>query len=65
MSEYLVWQKSSFSGPGDGNECLELAARSHDLALRESDDPALILTTSPDRLRALLSLMREGDPLGH
>ncbi|MGP3969485.1 DUF397 domain-containing protein [Streptomyces sp. 6N223] len=64
MSEHIAWQKSSFSGGGDGNECLELAARSQDLAFRESDDPALILTTNRDRLGALLSLIKANDPIG-
>ncbi|MDX3531502.1 DUF397 domain-containing protein [Streptomyces sp. ID05-39B] len=31
------WQKSSFSGGGDGNNCLELASTPTTLHLRESD----------------------------
>ncbi|MEV6178807.1 DUF397 domain-containing protein [Streptomyces sp. NPDC052015] len=44
----LDWQKSSFSGSGDGNNCLELAATPTTLRLRESDTPA---TASPQPLR--------------
>lgn len=35
----LQWQKSSFSGPGDGNECIEVVRDESDLRLRESDAP--------------------------
>lgn len=41
------WQKSSYSGPDDGNDCLELTSTSTTLHLRESDTPTTILTTSP------------------
>ncbi|GAB2923130.1 DUF397 domain-containing protein [Streptomyces mayteni] len=55
------WQKSSFSGGGDGNDCLELGGAPSALALRESDDPDVVLTTSPARLAALLGAVRESD----
>ncbi|MFF3415499.1 DUF397 domain-containing protein [Streptomyces sp. NPDC002698] len=48
------WQKSSFSGPGDGNECVELARAEDTLLLRESDDPERILSVTPQGLAALL-----------
>jgi Domain of unknown function (DUF397) len=48
------WQKSSFSGMEPDNNCLELAAFPHGPALRESDDPAVVLATTPARLAALL-----------
>ncbi|MFE1289512.1 DUF397 domain-containing protein [Streptomyces sp. NPDC058751] len=48
------WQKSSFSGPGDGNECVELAQVEDTLLLRESDDPERILSVTPQGLAALL-----------
>ncbi|MEU6995900.1 DUF397 domain-containing protein [Streptomyces sp. NPDC046465] len=50
------WQKSSFSGPGDGNECVELALEGSCLMLRESDEPDHILALSP---RALASLVEK------
>jgi hypothetical protein len=56
-SGYISWRKSSFSA--DGNNCLELAmtpgAAVH---IRESDDPAVVLNTTPARLAALLTLAR-------
>ncbi|MEW2388739.1 DUF397 domain-containing protein [Streptomyces venezuelae] len=49
------WQKSTFSGGGDGNECVELARDESNLLLRESDDPDRILTLTPAALSALIS----------
>ncbi|WAL96767.1 DUF397 domain-containing protein [Streptomyces sp. Je 1-369] len=51
----LQWQKSSFSGPGDGNECIEVVRDESDLRLRESDAPTHILTLAPQALAALIS----------
>ncbi|MFD7135598.1 DUF397 domain-containing protein [Streptomyces sp. NPDC059894] len=48
------WQKSSFSGSGDGNNCLELASTPTTLHLRESDDPATVLTTTATPFTHLL-----------
>ncbi|ARF55625.1 DUF397 domain-containing protein [Streptomyces gilvosporeus] len=54
----LTWQKSSFSGGGNG-DCVELAAdpdgRIH---LRESDRPGDILTMAPGRLRAFVEYVK-------
>ncbi|MCX4763984.1 DUF397 domain-containing protein [Streptomyces sp. NBC_01275] len=54
------WQKSSFSGFGDGNNCLELASTPTPatLHLRESDTPTTILTTDPAALAHLLAGIR-------
>ncbi|ATL29245.1 DUF397 domain-containing protein [Streptomyces formicae] len=49
------WQKSSFSGPADGTECIELARDENTLLLRESDTPHHILTLTPTALSALIS----------
>lgn len=55
------WQKSSFSGSGDGNNCVELAAISPALVgLRESDTPATILTTTPVPITELLRAITSG-----
>ena len=55
----IQWQKSSFSGPGDGNECVELAHTEASLLLRESDAPARTLPMTPTTLAALLAHLRE------
>ncbi|QFQ97999.1 DUF397 domain-containing protein [Streptomyces phaeolivaceus] len=48
------WQKSSFSGGGEGNTCLELVAAPDEIHLRESDTPTTRLRTAPTPLAALL-----------
>jgi hypothetical protein len=58
----LKWQKSSFS-EGGTETCVEVAAdltgtRRH---LRESDDPAMVVTTSPAALRALIVSIKAGE----
>jgi hypothetical protein len=52
------WQKSSFSGSGDGNACVELATAPGTVHLRESETPATLLTTTPTTLAALLHRIR-------
>ncbi|MER6088394.1 DUF397 domain-containing protein [Streptomyces bluensis] len=54
------WQKSSFSGPGDGNACVELAATPSALHLRESDLPHTGVTTAPIPLAHLLHGIKTG-----
>ncbi|MEU9211984.1 DUF397 domain-containing protein [Streptomyces sp. NPDC048415] len=56
----LNWQKSSFSGSGDGNACLELATTPDTLHLRESDTPTTHLTTTPTPLAHLLHHIKTG-----
>ena len=34
------WRKSSYSGPGDGNECVEVATTLAHIAVRDSKAPA-------------------------
>nr|WP_242705475.1 MULTISPECIES: DUF397 domain-containing protein [Streptomyces] len=54
-----TWQKSSFSGEGDA--CLYLAnAPAEAIHLRESDAPDVIVTTTPARLRPLISAIKAG-----
>ncbi|MFI6933724.1 DUF397 domain-containing protein [Streptomyces sp. NPDC050287] len=55
----IQWQKSSFSGGGDGDECVELACGESSLLLRESDDPTRILPVTRDALVALLKSVKE------
>jgi hypothetical protein len=50
----IQWQKSSFSGGGDGNECVELAHSKGELLLRESDAPTRILPVTSTGLAGLL-----------
>lgn len=41
------WRKSSYSGPGDGNSCVEIADRRTRIAIRDSKDPAVGILTFP------------------
>ncbi|WP_405842155.1 DUF397 domain-containing protein [Streptomyces sp. NBC_01518] len=60
MATELRWQKSSFSGGAEGNECVELAATLTTIHLRESDTPTTHLTTTPTPLTHLLQAIRTG-----
>ncbi|MEV8308136.1 DUF397 domain-containing protein [Streptomyces flavidovirens] len=64
MTKFLAWQKSSFSGAGDGGNCVELAAADDAVLLRESDAPADVLAVTPTALASLLRDLRSGR-LGH
>ncbi|GAA0992930.1 MULTISPECIES: DUF397 domain-containing protein [Streptomyces violaceusniger group] len=59
MSTYQ-WQKSSYSA--DAGNCVNVAAdgNGNGIALRESDDPDVILTTTPAALRAFIRAAKDG-----
>lgn len=61
MSAMPVWQKSSFSGSGDGNNCVEVAAFDDDIRLRESDDAATDLAVGSAVLAAMLRYVKSAD----
>ncbi|MFE0133724.1 DUF397 domain-containing protein [Streptomyces sp. NPDC059037] len=58
MTALKTWQKSSFSGGGDGNNCVELASTSNHIHLRESDDPATELIPATAALAHLLRALK-------
>lgn len=66
MEKPMAWRKSSFSGPGETNDCVELAAAGGEIRLRESDAPGDILTTTPGRLGTFIRAVKAGtlDRLG-
>ncbi|WBO66219.1 DUF397 domain-containing protein [Streptomyces camelliae] len=41
------WRKSSYSGPGDGNECVEIATSPTHIAIRDSKTPTRATLTFP------------------
>ncbi|TKA13289.1 DUF397 domain-containing protein [Actinacidiphila oryziradicis] len=57
----INWQKSSYSSGGDGNDCLELAATSGIIHLRESDAPDAVLIMSAKELRAFMRSLKAGE----
>ncbi|MEV8545465.1 DUF397 domain-containing protein [Streptomyces sp. NPDC051572] len=60
MTHALHWQKSTFSGGGEGNTCVELAATPTTLRLRESDIPGTQLTTTAAPLAHLIHGVKSG-----
>lgn len=55
----IQWRKSSHSEQA-GN-CLELAVVDGDVLVRESDDPAVIVRTTPAKLAAFLAGAKAGE----
>ncbi|WP_234326983.1 DUF397 domain-containing protein [Streptomyces sp. NRRL WC-3742] len=55
----LNWQKSSFSS--DQANCVEIASADELVYIRESDDPAVILTTTPAKLNAWIASAKAGE----
>ena len=54
----LHWQKSSYSG--DSSNCVNIAADPNGaLHLRESDEPDVVLTTTPPGLSALIYRLKD------
>ena len=65
MATEISWQKSSFSGGGDGDDCVEIAALPGVIHFRESDTPTTHLTTTPTPLTHLLQAIRTGTVAQH
>ncbi|MEV7274067.1 DUF397 domain-containing protein [Streptomyces bacillaris] len=57
----IQWRKSSKSSNAEGSACLELAEYGGEILLRESDDPGVVIRTTPARLRALLDGAKAGE----
>ncbi|WP_225838914.1 DUF397 domain-containing protein [Streptomyces sp. NK08204] len=47
MTHAIRWQKSSYSGGGDGNTCVEIAHLDSHIAVRDSKAPARATLTFP------------------
>ncbi|MER6145326.1 DUF397 domain-containing protein [Streptomyces sparsogenes] len=56
----IPWRKSSFSGNGVDNACLELAAADGAIHIRESEDPATVIRTAPRPLAAFIRAAKAG-----
>ncbi|MGW1158727.1 DUF397 domain-containing protein [Streptomyces sp. NPDC002513] len=41
------WRKSSYSGPGDGNDCVEIASSPTHVSIRDSKTPARATLSIP------------------
>ncbi|NGO46576.1 DUF397 domain-containing protein [Streptomyces ureilyticus] len=53
------WQRSSFCG-GGGNNCVEVAATTNGVELRESDIPDEVLATARTALFSLIRSVKAG-----
>lgn len=58
---HIQWRKSSYSTDADGTNCIELASHGSDILIRESDDPDVVITTTPEKLRAFLDGVVAGE----
>ncbi|MEV7289590.1 DUF397 domain-containing protein [Streptomyces sp. NPDC093252] len=60
------WRKSSYSGPGDGNDCVEIATAPTHTALRDSKAPTRATLTFPTAaFAAFLDALKVGrDEMG-
>ncbi|MBQ0829166.1 DUF397 domain-containing protein [Streptomyces tagetis] len=55
-----TWRKSSYSGPGDGNECVEVAASTMRVAVRDSKAPVRATLTFPsEAFASFLDALKE------
>lgn len=57
----IQWWKSSFSGGGNPEECIEVASHNDAILVRESDDPQAVVTTSREKLRAFVLGVKAGE----
>ncbi|KAA0930559.1 DUF397 domain-containing protein [Streptomyces apricus] len=60
MNHALHWQKSTFSGGGEGNTCVEVASGPGSLHLRESESPEIELTTTNTPIAHLIRTVKAG-----
>ncbi|MEV5377299.1 DUF397 domain-containing protein [Streptomyces nondiastaticus] len=58
------WQKSTFSGNEQTNDCVEVAATGNAIALRESDAPRTVVRTTPPALGSLIRTLKAGTGRG-
>jgi hypothetical protein len=63
MNPMETWRKSSYSGPGDGNECVEIATSPTHIAVRDSKAPARATLTFPaGAFGAFLETLKDSAP---
>lgn len=59
MLYQVNWRKSTFSGHADNN-CVELTCTDGKVLVRESEDPAAVLTTTPASLGTFIRAAKRG-----
>ncbi|MFJ9372150.1 DUF397 domain-containing protein [Streptomyces sp. NPDC101455] len=59
-----IWKKSSFSGGGQGDACVEIADRRTRIAVRDSKTPAgAILTLPPGAFTTFVAALKDDAPM--
>ncbi|MER7566216.1 DUF397 domain-containing protein [Streptomyces sp. NPDC097941] len=59
MSTHENWRKSSYSGGGDGNACVEISTHPTYIAVRDSKTPTrATLTFPPNTFTAFLEVLK-------
>ncbi|MFI0780209.1 DUF397 domain-containing protein [Streptomyces sp. NPDC021212] len=59
MLYQVNWRKATFSGHADNN-CVELACADGKVLVRESDDPAAVVTITPASLGTFIRTAKRG-----
>jgi len=60
------WRKSSYSGPGDGNECVEIANSPTRVSIRDSKAPTRATVTFPSgAFSAFIENLKADTPSPH
>lgn len=63
MPTHDNWRKSSYSGEGDGNACVEIATSPTHTAVRDSKAPARATLTFPaGAFGVFLETLKDGTP---
>ncbi|MEU9332059.1 DUF397 domain-containing protein [Streptomyces sp. NPDC048290] len=63
MTALDIWRRSSYSGGGSGNACVEIATRSDHIAIRDSKTPAgAILTFPTGAFSTFITALKPADP---
>ncbi|MET9084585.1 DUF397 domain-containing protein [Streptomyces sp. NPDC004237] len=58
-----TWRKSSYSGPGDGDSCVEIANSPTRISIRDSKDPtAATLDFPPAPFTRFLDALKDSSP---
>lgn len=58
MSGMATWQKSSFSGNGPDNNCVEVAVVGDEIAIRESEAPGTALVATAETFDSLIQRVK-------
>ncbi|MFG2930253.1 DUF397 domain-containing protein [Streptomyces achromogenes] len=65
MTQDVRWRKSSYSGGGDGNTCVEVAHTHPHISIRDSKAPTRATLTFPaTAFASFIEALKAGSPAG-